>query len=111
MTILRDATKTGAFESALGEFEMLIADIYTPSCVLCRKVEPMVAAAESSFAGRVGAVKIDAEANTELAEKYEVRGVPTLLMFKHGELTDRKTGFVTAGALREWINSKLGNTE
>lgn len=110
MSSLHDATDTDAFEHALGEAEMLIADIYTPSCVLCRKVEPMVAAAENSFAGRVRAVKVDAEANAALAAKYDVRGVPTLLLFKHGELADRKTGFVTAGALREWIKSKLGDS-
>ena len=78
-----------------------IADFFTKSCVLCRKVEPMLAAVDG--AGGTAAFGIDAEENRELAAEYDVRGVPTLLLFHRGELIDRKVGFVTAKELRTWV--------
>ena len=41
--------------------------------------------------------------NPDLAAEYEVRGVPSLLLFHRGKLIDRKVGFVTAKELREWV--------
>ena len=103
MTRLKDATHTGEFESARDEGRTVIADFFTKACVLCRKVEPMLAAVANGTGGTVSAFRVDAEENRELAAEYEVRGVPTLLLFHRGELIDRKVGFVTAKELRAWV--------
>ena len=61
----------------------------------------MTALAEVKGAsGRLAAFKIDAEENLGLTAEYEVRGVPTLLLLRHGALIDRKVGFVTAKEVR-----------
>ena len=103
MAGLKDATHTGEFESARDAGGAVIADFFTRACVLCRKVEPMLAAAANGAGGRLAAFRIDAEENPDLAVEYEVRGVPSLLLFHSGELVDRKVGFVTAKELREWV--------
>lgn len=103
MNRLRDATHTGEFESARDEGRTVIADFFTRACVLCRKVEPMLAAVANGAGESVSAVRIDAEENRELAAEFDVRGVPTLLLFHRGELVDRKVGFVTAKELRTWV--------
>ena len=100
---LKDATHSGEFEAARDEGRTVIADFFTKACVLCRKVEPMLAAAADGAGGTLAAFRIDAEENRELAIEYEVRGVPTLLLFHRGELVDRKVGFVTAKELRAWV--------
>ena len=100
---LKDATHSGEFEAARDEGRTVIADFFTKACVLCRKVEPMLAAAATGAGGTVSAFRIDAEENRKLAVEYEVRGVPTLLLFHRGELIDRKVGFVTAKELRAWV--------
>ena len=64
----------------------------------------MLAAVESGAGGdALAAFGIDAEENRELAAEYDVRGVPTLLLFHRGELIGRKVGFVTARELRAWV--------
>ena len=103
MPRLKDATRSGEFESARDEGGTVIADFFTRACVLCRKVEPMLAAVANGAGGTLAAFRIDAEENRELAVEYEVRGVPTLLLFHRGELIDRKVGFVTAKELRAWV--------
>ena len=103
MARLKDATHTGEFESARDEGRIVIADFFTRACVLCRKVEPMLAAVAEGAGGTLSTFRIDAEENRELAVEYEARGVPTLLLFHRGELVDRKVGFVTAKELRAWV--------
>lgn len=107
MTRLKDATHTGEFEAARYEGGAVIVDFFTRSCVLCRKVEPMVAAAVAGAGGGLAAFRIDAEEAPDLAVEYDVRGVPTLLLFHRGELIDRKVGFATATELREWVSPYL----
>src|SRR5262249_23130398 len=68
--------------------ELTIVDVYTEDCVICRKIEPIVAAVAQTSRG-VRARKIDAEALPEFADQYEVRGVPTLLLFRNGRAIDR----------------------
>ncbi len=103
MARLTDATHTGEFESARDAGLTVIADFFTRSCVSCRKVEPMLAAVANREGDALAAFRIDAEENRELAVEYDVRGVPTLLLFHRGELMGRKVGFVTAKALRAWV--------
>ena len=107
MARLRDATHSGEFEAARDAGATVIADFYTKACVLCKRLEPMVAAVESGFGGRLKAYKIDAEDSPRLAVEYAVRGVPSLLLFHRGELQDRKIGFATASELRAWVEPHL----
>jgi len=82
---------------------LLVLDFYTQACMICRRVEPMVAAVSG---GAVRAYKVDAERLLDIAIQYNVQGVPTLLLFRDGCLVDRRSGFVTASALREWIGTQ-----
>ena len=107
MAKLPDATETKAFDAALRSADAVIADFYTPSCVICRKVEPMLAAVEQGYGGRFKAFKVNTEGNPEIAGKYGVKGVPTMILFKDGEMKERKAGFMTAKMLREWIEPYL----
>ena len=59
--------------------------------------------------GAVRAHKLDAERHAEFAAKYDIRGVPTLLLFRDGRLISRRSGFSTATALRGWIGANAGD--
>jgi thioredoxin 1 len=107
MAKLPDVTEIDVFDAALRLADAVIADFYTSSCVICRKVEPMLAAVEQGYQGRLKAFKVNAEGNPEIAVKYGVRGVPTMILFKDGEMKERKGGFMTAKMLREWIEPYL----
>ena len=108
MAGLKDATWSGEFETARDRGGAVIADFFTKACILCKKVEPMLAAVAAGTGGHLAVFKIDAEENSALAAEYEVRGVPTLLLFHRGTLVGRRTGFVTARDLRAWVAPYVG---
>jgi thioredoxin 2 len=105
---LSNLTSPADLEAALAAPGLMMLDVYTQACMVCRRVEPMVAAVADGSGGRVRAHKVDAERLIDFAVRYNVQGVPTLLLFRDGRLIDRRSGFLTASALREWIASVIG---
>ena len=103
MTRVEDVTRAGEFEAARDAGGAVVADFFTGACTICRKIEPMLAVVKGEAGEKLAVFRIDAEENPDLAIKYEVRGVPTLLLFHRGALIDRKVGFVTANDLRKWV--------
>lgn len=87
---------------------IVIVDFFTPDCVPCRKLEPMLAAVAGENAGRMQVIRVDASTSPEIARQYAVQGVPTLVLLKDGALQDKKVGFLTAGQLRAWVGPHLG---
>ena len=107
MSGFADATDTATFENVIAGEAPVIAKFQTEACVICRKLEPMLAAVAKPLDGELALVDVDAERNPGLAERFHVRGVPTLILFKDGGEVDRKIGFQTASALRAWLAPHL----
>lgn len=78
-----------------------------PNCIICKKLEPMLDTA-AKRAKQVDVVKVDASELADVAEQYAVRSVPTLILFRGGNVLDRKTGFVTADELLRWLDEHTG---
>ncbi len=110
MAQLEDATAGDAFQRAVDAGGVVIADFFTSQCAICKRIHPMLAAVQAGFQGRLSAFKIDAERRPELAQRYDVRGVPHLLLFNNGKLLGRRSGFMTATALRAWVAPLLDAT-
>lgn len=109
MASFAEATETSFPDFVLQGPEPVIADFYTPDCISCRKLEAMLAALEKRLQGQIRVIKVNAAETPNLASRYEVRGVPTLLLFKEGGLLDRRSGFLTASNLMEWVEPYLGD--
>ena len=105
MAQLADATTGDALERAVEAGGVVVADFYTQQCMICRRIHPMLAAVQAGLDGQLTALTVDAERRPELAERFDVRGVPHLLLFHRGQLVDRRSGFMTATALRAWVAS------
>ena len=103
MSPFTDASDTDVFEATIGGDAAVIAKFQTEACVICRKIEPMLAAVAKPLEGRLAVVDVDAEKNPALAERYNIRGVPTLILFKNGAELGRHSGFMTASMLRAWL--------
>ena len=103
---LTELSSPAALGEAMAEPGLLMLDIYTQACVICRRMEPMVAAVADTSGGTVRAHKVDAERLTDFAVEHNIQGVPTVLLFRDGRLIDRKSGFLTASALRDWISTQ-----
>lgn len=105
MATLSNLTSPAEIDAALAAPGLVLLDVYTQACMICRRVEPMVA---DGSGGTVRAHKVDAERLVDFAATYDVQGVPTLLLFRDARLIERRSGFATASALREWIASIVG---
>ena len=85
----------------------MLVDFFTADCLPCRKLEPMLAAVVRSVGPELRVVRVDAAAAPKLAERFEVQGVPALLLLRGGRLLDRRSGFQTAHQLRAWVGAHL----
>ena len=70
----------------------VMVDFFSPTCGPCRMLAPTIDSMAKKFFGRVIIAKLDTSRNQTAAAQYKIRGVPTLLFFKNGELVDQKTG-------------------
>ena len=98
---------SNALNEVLGNGKLVIAKFQTKACVICRRLNPALKQLMDRSPELERLVNIDAEENIALAERYNVRAVPTLILFDgHRELT-RCNGFQSTTMLREWINPHL----
>ena len=70
----------------------VLVDFYSPTCGPCRMLAPVLDVIARKFYGRVIIAKLDTSRHHMTASHYRIRGVPTLLFFKNGELVDQVTG-------------------
>lgn len=76
-------------------------------CGPCRTFGPIVERMATALGDRVGLVKLDVDAAPELAIRYGVRSVPTLVVLRRGEVAARHTGSISEGALRRLLDAAL----
>ncbi len=72
----------------------VIVDFWAPWCAPCRIIAPVLEQIAQEYAGRVKVVKLNTDENPEIAAKYNIRGIPTLLIFRNGEVVDQLVGAV-----------------
>lgn len=74
--------------------KITIVDFFANWCGPCRKLSPLLEEVEKEFSEKIDFKKIDTDENIELAQKYQVTGLPTLLVFKNGEIVERMVGLM-----------------
>lgn len=78
---------------------LILADFYSDSCVPCKRLSPVLAEIEEEHSDGTRLVKININFDAELAEKYEVQSVPTLVFFRNGEEISRLNGSIKKGEI------------
>ena len=92
--------QTEVLESA----EPVVVDFWAEWCGPCKMIAPSLEEISTELAGKVKVAKLNIDENPELAAKFGVRSIPTLAMFKGGEVADIKVGAAPKAALSAWIS-------
>jgi thioredoxin 1 len=83
---------------------VVLADFWAPWCGPCKMIAPVLEELDSEMGDKVKIVKLDVDENQETAAKFGVMSIPTLLVFKDGEVVDKVVGFQPKEALAEVLN-------
>ncbi len=83
----------------------VMVDFWAEWCGPCKALSPIVDEVAGEVAGKMKVVKVNIDENPNAPTKYGVRGIPTLMVFKDGELVDTKVGGMSKTQLNDWLNS------
>jgi len=95
------------FDEVLSSNTVVVADFWAEWCGPCKMVGPFIEQLSEEYAGKAAVGKIDIEENDDLATKYAIRNIPTVLFFKNGEVVDKMVGAAPKAAYEEKLKSLL----
>ncbi|MEA2835340.1 MAG: thioredoxin 1 [Methylobacteriaceae bacterium] len=87
--------------------EPVVVDFWAEWCGPCRMIAPSLEEIATEMQGKVKVAKLNVDENPAVAGKYGVRSIPTLLLFKNGQLASQKVGAMPKGELVKWINAAI----
>ena len=103
MTNIEEILGLDEFRKVIKENKLLLADFYASWCAPCKMQTPILAEFQAETLGKVKVVKIDVDQNPELASKFSVQSIPSLLLFKNGELKQKNVGLTAKAMLSEML--------
>ncbi|MDR3232465.1 MAG: thioredoxin fold domain-containing protein [Planctomycetaceae bacterium] len=94
----------GTFDAAINNALPVLVDFWSPTCVPCRKLAPILAEIAAEYEGEFFIAKVNAAEHTQLAARYGVDMLPTLLFFFQGRVVNRMTGVQPKHKIQEALD-------
>ncbi|AOM82309.1 thioredoxin [Salisediminibacterium beveridgei] len=104
MAIVKASDATFAEETGQG---VVLADFWAPWCGPCKMIAPVLEELDADMGDKLKIVKLDVDENQQTAGKFGVMSIPTLLIFKDGEVVDQVVGFQPKDALANTLNKHM----
>jgi thioredoxin 1 len=104
-------TSDAAFETdVLKSDSPVLVDFWAEWCGPCKMIAPILEEAAGQYEGRILFAKLNVDENAESAAKFNIRSIPTLLLFIKGEVVARKVGAVSQSHIRAFLDGQLRDT-
>ncbi len=87
--------------------DVVLVDFWAEWCGPCKQIGPALEEISEEYAGKLTVAKINIDDNPETPGKFGVRGIPTMMIFRNGELTATKVGAAPKGQLVAWVDQVL----
>ena len=97
----------GKFSDIIKSETPTLVDFYATWCGPCKMMAPVLEQLKDQMGSKVRVLKIDVDKNQEVADKFKIRGVPTFILFKSGEILWRQSGVIELKTLKEKINASV----
>lgn len=85
----------------------VLVDFWATWCGPCKMIAPVLDELSGEYAGKLKIAKLDVDANPNTAPKYNIKGIPTLIIFKNGEVAGKKVGAMSKSQLAAFIDSTI----
>ncbi|MGF1553504.1 MAG: thioredoxin [Paracoccaceae bacterium] len=85
----------------------VVVDFWAEWCGPCKQIAPALEEIASEYEGKVRVAKLNIDENPNVPSRYGIRGIPTLLMFKDGDVIERKVGADSKRGIAGWIEGAL----
>ena len=95
-------------QDVLGSELPVLVDFWAEWCGPCKMIAPVLDELADEYAGKLKICKVDVEANPEVPGKFGIRGIPTLILFKGGNVEATKVGALSRSQLVQFIDESIG---
>ncbi len=86
---------------------LVLVDFWAPWCGPCLRIAPVLEELASEYQGRVKIMKVNVDENRPVAEKFQITGIPTMILFKDGQKVDQSVGASPKAQIKEFLASHL----
>lgn len=104
---MKEITQANFLEEVIHSDELVVLDFWAPWCGPCKMIAPIMEQLKNSYGDRVKFGKLNVDDNPRIANDYKITSIPTIMMFKKGEIVDTSIGFKPKQLLERIIEDNI----